>query len=77
MRIEVRKSGGETCPQCGANELIYVPAANQHLEADLIGFFEEEAPKHRPLRRASFRRIRSELERACAELRSLSRHEIS
>lgn len=35
MRIEIRASGGPVCPSCGAHEVVFVPSANQHLEAEL------------------------------------------
>lgn len=40
MRVEIRKSGGETCPQCGSYEL--VKTADGPVAADLHGVFERE-----------------------------------
>lgn len=35
MRIEIRQSGGEPCPECGATPLVHAPALNRHLEQDV------------------------------------------
>ena len=72
MRFELRKSGGKTCDACGSYELLYSPARASSFEADLLAVFSADASKWRPLKRAAYRRVRSEIERACAELRARS-----
>lgn len=76
MRIELRKSGGEACEQCGSHELLYAPALNQHLEADLLILFQQEVPRWRALKRRRFAHFAREVERVTGELRSLTRHEV-
>lgn len=77
MRFELRKSGGETCDGCGSHELLYSPASAAHFEADILSVFEADASKWKPLKRAAYRRVRAEIERACGELRARSRQDIS
>lgn len=77
MRIELRKSGGVSCPACGSYELLHVPALNKDLESDLLGFFRQDIPWWRPLKRRRFAYFAREVERVAAELRLLSRYQVS
>ena len=77
MRIELRKSGGETCERCGEHDLLYVPALNQHLEADLLEHFNQEVPSWRFLKRRRFAHFSREVERVTGELRMKTRHELA
>ena len=73
MRIELRKSGGDTCHKCGAHELLYTPALNEHLEADVRAYLLQDVAHWRVLRRRQLVRFAGELDRLILVLRNKTR----
>lgn len=70
MRLELRSSGGDTCPECGATALLFTPTSNENLERELTALFADEPPRWRFLRRRARQQVVDRVERACAEMRA-------
>lgn len=62
------------CKECGATELILIPASNESLERELYELFAQKVPWYRPFKRRWYRQLPDQIEEITGELRAGTLH---
>jgi uncharacterized Zn finger protein (UPF0148 family) len=72
MIFEIRKSGGTTCPNCGATELVLTARTETELRHELAAALPEIVGRHRPFRRRHALHVHQIYDDAIERLKTLT-----